>query len=214
MYPNCLLPWNSVCISPLSLGRFSSKWPECESTIFYRRLAPHLQIPGHTGSSPHALPIVLTILGSTCLQHLCLIYGCINEYSPWITWSSLPSSLVEVTTREETSPPPRVFAFSIFGSDCHVFFSPLGIGTLLTLTILHQMRHNVIKIWRSVSMSAGSSPKVGWKWKWSNGVGKSEMSIIWCISITNNVKSNKKITETAQTAKFTDFPLISCGNGP
>ena len=45
---------------------------------------------------------------------------------------------------------------------------------------------------RSVSMSAGSSPKVGWKWKWSNGVGKSEMSIIWCISITNNVKSNKK----------------------
>ena len=66
----------------------------------------------------------------------------------------------------------------------------------------------------SVSMSAGSSPKVGWKWKWSNGVGKSEMSIIWCISITNNVKSNKKITETAQTAKFTDFPLISCGNGP
>ena len=47
-------------------------------------------------------------------------------------------------------------------------------------------------IWRSVSMSAGSSPKVGWKWKWSNGVGKSEMSIIWCIYITNNVKSNKK----------------------
>ena len=24
----------------------------------------------------------------------------------------------------------------------------------------------------------------------------------------------QKITETAQTAKFTDFPLISCGNGP
>ena len=29
-------------------------------------------------------------------------------------------------------------------------------------------------------------------WKWSNGVGKSEMSIIWCISITNNVKNNAK----------------------
>ena len=41
-------------------------------------------------------------------------------------------------------------------------------------------------------MSAGSSPKVGWEWKWSNGVGKSEMSIIWCMSITKNVKSNKK----------------------
>jgi len=28
------------------------------------------------------------------------------------------------------------------------------------------------------------------------------------------VKSNKKINEIAQTANFTDFPLISCGNGP
>ena len=63
-------------------------------------------------------------------------------------------------------------------------------------------------LWRSVSMSAGSSPKVEWKLKWSNGAGKSGLSIIWCISITNNVKSNKKITETAQTAKFTDSPLI------
>ena len=52
------------------------------------------------------------------------------------------------------------------------------------------------------------SPPDLWKWKWSNGVGKREMSIIWCISITNNVKSNKKFSETAQTAKFTDFPLI------
>ena len=40
------------------------------------------------------------------------------------------------------------------------------------------------------------------------------MSIIWCISITNNVKSNKKFNETAQTANFTDFPLILCENGP
>ena len=44
---------------------------------------------------------------------------------------------------------------------------------------------------------------------------KREMSIIWFISITNNVKSNKqKITETAQTANFSDFPLIFGGNGP
>ena len=40
------------------------------------------------------------------------------------------------------------------------------------------------------------------------------MIIIWCISFTNNVKSNKNINETAQTANFTDFPLIFCGNGP
>ena len=58
------------------------------------------------------------------------------------------------------------------------------------------------------------SPPDIWKWKWSNGVGKSEMSIIWCISITNNMKSNKKFNETAQTTNFTDFPLILCGNGP
>ena len=58
------------------------------------------------------------------------------------------------------------------------------------------------------------SPPDPWKWKWSNGIGKSEMIIIWCISIINNVKSNKKFNETAQTANFTDFPLILCGNGP
>ena len=51
------------------------------------------------------------------------------------------------------------------------------------------------------------SPPDLWKWKWSNGVGKSEMSIIWCISITNNVKSNKKFNETAQMANFTVFTM-------
>ena len=34
------------------------------------------------------------------------------------------------------------------------------------------------------------------------------------ISITNTVKSNKKINETAQTANFNDFPLIFCRNDP
>ena len=36
----------------------------------------------------------------------------------------------------------------------------------------------------------------------------------WGESETNNVKLTKKINETAQTANFTDFPLISCGNSP
>ena len=44
-----------------------------------------------------------------------------------------------------------------------------------------------IKVWHSVSKRAG----VGWKWKWPICVGKSQMSIFWCISITNNVKSCK-----------------------
>ena len=34
------------------------------------------------------------------------------------------------------------------------------------------------------------------------------------ISITNNVKSYKKFTETAQMSNFSDFPLILCRNGP
>ena len=34
-----------------------------------------------------------------------------------------------------------------------------------------------------VRMSLGTSPADPWKWKWSNGVGKSEMSIIWCIGL-------------------------------
>ena len=37
------------------------------------------------------------------------------------------------------------------------------------------------------------SAKVGQNWKWSNGVRKGEIDLIWCISITNNVKSYKQI---------------------
>ena len=64
-----------------------------------------------------------------------------------------------------------------------------------------------MRISHSLRSYHNMSPPDLWKWKWSNGVGKSEMSIIWCISITNNMKSNKKFNETAQTANFTDFRL-------
>ena len=43
---------------------------------------------------------------------------------------------------------------------------------------------------------------------------ESEISLIWCTSTTNNVKSCKKFNETAQTANFTDFLLTSCENRP
>ena len=56
--------------------------------------------------------------------------------------------------------------------------------------------------------------KIGWKWKWSEMCRKSEISLIWCISTTNNVKSCKKFDETAQTANFTDFSLTSCEYRP
>ena len=45
--------------------------------------------------------------------------------------------------------------------------------------------------------------------KWSNEVEKNEMNMVWCIYITNNVKTYKKLNEIAQMAKFTVF--IMCG---
>ena len=41
----------------------------------------------------------------------------------------------------------------------------------------------------------------------SNGVGKSEMIIIWCISITNNVKSYKKNHWNSSNNQFQWFPI-------
>ena len=39
------------------------------------------------------------------------------------------------------------------------------------------------------------SPVRAWKWKWSNGVEKSEIDLFWCLSMINNVKSCKKTME-------------------
>ena len=64
------------------------------------------------------------------------------------------------------------------------------------------LRHTV-RSWMEVI------PKVGRNWKWSNEVLKSEISIFWCISMPNNVKSYKKIDEKAQTAKITVFAMGS-----
>ena len=44
---------------------------------------------------------------------------------------------------------------------------------------------------------------------WSNGVGKREMDLFLCISMTNDVKSCKKFDEKAQTAIFTAFVMLS-----
>ena len=51
-------------------------------------------------------------------------------------------------------------------------------------------------------MRLGFTAKVGRIQKWSNGVKTSKRGIFWCISITNNVESSKKINEKAQTANF------------
>ena len=59
----------------------------------------------------------------------------------------------------------------------------------------------------SITISLGF--KNPWKWKWSNEVEKNEMNMVWCIYITNNVKTYKKLNEIAQMAKFTVF--IMCG---
>ena len=57
-------------------------------------------------------------------------------------------------------------------------------------------------LWQGSRMRLGFTAKVGKIWKWSNGVENCEMDIFWCISITNNVESCKKINENAQTANF------------
>ena len=69
-------------------------------------------------------------------------------------------------------------------------------------------------IWRKERLTLGMSPADPWKWKWLGKCRKSEISLIWCISTTNNVKSCKKFNETAQTANFTDFLLTFCENRP
>ena len=53
-------------------------------------------------------------------------------------------------------------------------------------------------IWRKERLTLGMSPADPWKWKWSGKCRKSEISLIWCISTTNKVKSCKKFNETAQ----------------
>ena len=110
--------------------------------------------------------------------------------------------------------------------ECASAFAKVHLGLSRTIYTFPQIfvQNNVtnhihffkLETWQLLSITLDLNSKVGWKWKWSNGAGKrkSEMSIIWCISITNNVKSCKKINETAQTANFTDLPLNFCGNGP
>ena len=55
-------------------------------------------------------------------------------------------------------------------------------------------------------MSAGRA----WKWKWSYGVEKSETDLFWYISMTNNVKSCKKINGRVQTFIFSVFTMGLC----
>ena len=71
-----------------------------------------------------------------------------------------------------------------------------------------------IDAWQGIRSMTRFCSKIGWKWKWSDKCRKSEISLIWCISTTNNVKSCKKFNETAQTANFTDFSLTSCEYRP
>ena len=60
-----------------------------------------------------------------------------------------------------------------------------------------------MKIWQLLSWTHHLSAARAWKWKWSNGVEKSETDLFWCISMTNNVKSCKKINWRVQTFRFT-----------
>ena len=64
---------------------------------------------------------------------------------------------------------------------------------------------NSITIRRHLRRCHNMSPPNTHFWKWSNGVERVEMDLLWCISMTNNVKSCKKIKRRAQTANFSVF---------
>ena len=47
-------------------------------------------------------------------------------------------------------------------------------------------------IWQGVRSNIHMSPGNEWKWKCQNGVGKSEIDLFWCISMTNYVISKSQ----------------------
>ena len=71
-----------------------------------------------------------------------------------------------------------------------------------------------ISIWQLLSWTHHMSAARAWKWKWSNGVEKSETDLFWCISMTNNVKSCKKINGRVQTFRFSVFTMGLCWKRP
>ena len=87
--------------------------------------------------------------------------------------------------------------------------SALSTWRLLNMSRCKHSAQKKYKIWRIQSQLVVSFESQSWvKVKVVKWCQKSEMSIIWCISITNNVKWNKKFNETAQMANFTYFQLI------
>ena len=114
--------------------------------------------------------------------------------------------------------------------ECASAFAKVHLGLSRTIYTFPQIfvQNNVtnhihffkLETWQLLSITLDLNSKVGWKWKWSNGAGKrkSDMSIIWCISITNNVKSCKK-KSMKQLKRPTSlishwFPVEMVHNGP
>ena len=62
-------------------------------------------------------------------------------------------------------------------------------------------------LWQGLRSTIHMSPGDGWKWKWPNVVGKSEMDLFWCISLTNNVKSCKKNQWNSSNGQLHWFPI-------
>ena len=62
------------------------------------------------------------------------------------------------------------------------------------------MSDNEVWIWQLFRSKTHLGFKVGWKW--SQKYQKSEISLTWCISTINNVKSCKKFNETDQMANY------------
>ena len=103
--------------------------------------------------------------------------------------------------------------------ECASAFAKVHLGLSRTIYTFPQIfvQNNVtnhihffkLETWQLLSITLDLNSKVGWKWKWSNGAGKrkSEMSIICCISITNNVKSCKQNQWNSSNGKLYWFTI-------
>ena len=62
-------------------------------------------------------------------------------------------------------------------------------------------------LWRHLRRCHDMSPPNTHFWKWSNDIEKSESDLFWCKSMSNNVKSCKKINGRVQTFRFSVFTM-------
>ena len=82
---------------------------------------------------------------------------------------------------------------------------PTSLGLLHLPPPLHC--ENLYLLRRHLRRCHDMSPPNTHFWKWSNDIEKSESDLFWCKSMSNNVKSCKKINGRVQTFRFSVFTM-------